>query len=138
MASENPIKLEPVSPINVFAGLKLNGKNPTSAPANAVIKTIAINGEPFNANTINRDKQEIKVTPEDSPSKPSIKLIAFVIPTIQQTVIIYENIPLITILPSVNGIYMFSILIPHATTIIEAIICAASFTKLGIPFTSSI
>lgn len=104
IARENPMKLDPVSPINVFAGLKLNGRNPTIAPAKAVINTIAINGEPFNANTIRSDKHEIKVTPDDNPSRPSIKLIAFVIPIIQHTVIIYENIPLITIFPSVNGI----------------------------------
>src|SRR5699024_505016 len=86
MANANPIKLEPVSPINVFAGLKLNGKNPTKAPAKAVISTIAISGEPFNAKTIKSERQEISVTPDDKPSKPSIKLIAFVIPTIQQIV----------------------------------------------------
>ena len=115
IAKENPIKLEPVSPINVLAGLKLNGKNPTRAPAKAVISTIAIKGEPFNANTISNDKQAIKVTPDDSPSKPSIRLIAFVMPIIQQIVIMYENISLITTFPSVNGIEISSIFIPHAT-----------------------
>ena len=60
MAIENPIKLEPVSPINVLAGLKLNGKKPTIAPAKAVIKIIASIGEPFKENIINKDKQEIK------------------------------------------------------------------------------
>ena len=40
-----PKKFEPVSPINVFAGEKLNGKNPTSAPINDVIINIAIIGE---------------------------------------------------------------------------------------------
>ena len=44
-ASEYPKKLDPTSPINVFAGLKLKGKNPTSAPANAVINIIDIKGE---------------------------------------------------------------------------------------------
>ena len=53
--NENPKKFDPVSPINVFAGAKLNGKNPTNAPANAVINTIDINGEPFNTNIINND-----------------------------------------------------------------------------------
>ena len=95
-------------------------------PANAVIYTLAINGDSFNANTIRRDKHEINVTPDDSPSNPSIKFIAFVIPTIQQTVIIYENIPLITIFPSVKGIDICSILIPQATTIIADMICAES------------
>ena len=90
-ARENPRKLEPVSPINVFAGLKLYGKNPIIAPANAVIKIIAISGDSFNENIINKDKHDINDTPEDNPSKPSIKLIAFVIPTIHPTVKIYEN-----------------------------------------------
>lgn len=122
IASEKPIKFEPVSPINVFAGLKLNGRNPTILPANAVINTIAINGESFKANTISNDKQEISVTPEDRPSSPSIRLMAFVIPIIQQTVNIYENTPLITIFPSVKGREISSIFIPHATTIIAATI----------------
>ena len=61
-------------------------------------------------------------------SNPSIKFIAFVIPIIQQIVSIYEKIPLITIFPSVKGIEIFSILIPHTTTITAEIICAANFT----------
>lgn len=138
IAKENPIKLDPVSPIKVFAGLKLYGKKPTIPPANAVINIIAINGDPFNANTINNDKQEINVTPDDKPSKPSIKFIAFVIPTIQHTVIIYEKTPLITIFPSVKGIEILSIFIPHKTTITAASIWNINFTKLGIPLTSSI
>ena len=122
IARENPIKFEPVSPINVFAGLKLNGKKPTIAPANAVIKTIAIKGEPLSAKTISNDKHEIKVTPEDNPSSPSIKFIALVIPTIQHTVRIYEKISFTTIFPSVKGIDIFSICTPKATTIIAATI----------------
>lgn len=122
IAKENPIKFEPVSPIKVFAGLKLNGKNPTIAPAKAVIKIIAISGDIFNANTIRSDKQEIKVTPDDKPSNPSIKLIALVIPIIQHTVRIYDKISFITIFPSEKGIDISSILIPQITTITAAII----------------
>ena len=40
-----PKKFEPVSPINVFAGEKLNVKNPTNAHINYVIINIAIIGE---------------------------------------------------------------------------------------------
>lgn len=47
MESENPKKLEPVSPIKVLAGAKLNGKNPTKAPAKAVINKMAISGDPI-------------------------------------------------------------------------------------------
>lgn len=88
---ENPKKLEPVSPIKVLAGLKLNGKNPTIDPPNAVINRIAISGDLFNVNIINNETHEINVIPEDSPSNPSIKLMAFVIPTIHPIVKMYEN-----------------------------------------------
>lgn len=92
IAKENPKKFEPVSPINVLAGLKLNGKNPTIEPANAVINNIAISGDDgFKINIINKEKQEISVIPDDNPSKPSIKFMAFVIPTIHPIVIMYEN-----------------------------------------------
>ena len=91
-AKQYPKKLEPVSPINVFAGLKLNGKNPVKLPANAVIKIIAINGESFKENIIIKERHAIKVIPEDNPSSPSIRFIALVIPTIQPIVKIIENI----------------------------------------------
>ena len=52
------------------------------APAKAVIKIIDINGESFVENIISKLMQDISDTPEDRPSSPSIKLIAFVIPTI--------------------------------------------------------
>ena len=87
-----PIKFEPISPINVLAGLKLNGKNPTIEPANAVINSIDINGDDgVSKKIISNETHEISVIPDDSPSNPSIKFIAFVIPTIHPTVIIYEN-----------------------------------------------
>ncbi len=38
-ASIKPKNSEPQSPIKVFAGLKLNGKNPNAAPAIASIRT---------------------------------------------------------------------------------------------------
>lgn len=87
----NHKKFEPVSPIKVLAGLKLNGKNPVIAPANAVINTMAIIGEPFNAKMIKSEIAEIIVIPEESPSNPSIRLIALVIPTIHKIVIIMEK-----------------------------------------------
>lgn len=69
-AKQNPMKLEPVSPINVLAGLKLNGKNPISAPASAVTRSIAIIGEQFSENIISSDKHEITPIPEDKPVQP--------------------------------------------------------------------
>ena len=86
IAKLNPKKLDPTSPIKVLAGLKLKGKNPTMAPPNAVISKIAINGDWFKVKIINKEIQEMRGIPEDSPSSPSIKLMALVIPIIQQTV----------------------------------------------------
>ena len=86
-ANENPKKFEPVSPINVFAGVKLNGKNPTNAPANAVINTMDINDEPFNTNITSSDIADIIDIPDDNPSNPSIKFIAFVTTIIHPIVI---------------------------------------------------
>ena len=120
-----------------MAGLKLNGKNPAKAPISAVINIIAKNGEPFKANIISSDIHEIIEIPVDNPSNPSIRLIAFVIPTIHPIVRIIENTFPITIFPSKNGISKLSILIPHATTIPAAITCPNNFTKGCIPFISS-
>ena len=72
--------------MNVFAGLKLYGRNPTIAPARAVINIIAINGDSFKENIISIEIHAINVIQDDSPSNPSIKFIAFVIPTNQPIV----------------------------------------------------
>ena len=113
-------------------------ENLQSHRANAVINIIAINDVPFNANIINNERHEIKVMPEDKPSNPSIKLIAFVIPTIQPIVITYVRISFIGIAFSKNGIFIFSILIPDTTTITAATICPDNFASGCILFTSSI
>ena len=61
-------------------------------PANAVTNNIEIRGEPFSENIISSDIHEISEIPLESPSNPSIKLIAFVIPTIHKTVIAIEKV----------------------------------------------
>ena len=95
----NPKKLEPVSPIKVFAGLKLKGKNPTNEPARAVISKMEIKGEPLSVKIISSEKHDITPIPADKPSNPSIKFTAFVIPTIQIIVIIIKTkSPLIVVL----------------------------------------
>ena len=47
-ASINPKNVAPVSPIKVFAGLKLKGKNPKHAPANAAANIIRKSKQKFN------------------------------------------------------------------------------------------
>ena len=134
--NEKPKKLEPVSPINVLAGLKLKGKNPSIDPAKAVINIIAIKGESFNVKIINKERQEIAHIPEDSPSSPSIKLMAFVIPTIQIVVKIIDT-KSCEIIFSRPGTEILSILMPLKITIKADIVCPSNFTYGGIPFQSS-
>ena len=86
-----PKKLDPISPINVLAGLKLNGKNPIIPPRSATTKRIASSLAPFNIKTTVNDKAEIAETPPARPSKPSIKLSALVTPIIQKKVRITDN-----------------------------------------------
>ena len=135
-ANENPKKFEPVSPINVFAGVKLNGKNPTSAPARAVINTIEINDDPFNTNITNNDIADIIDIPEDNPSSPSIKFIAFVTITIHAIVI---NTDVISCISGKfkNGSVIPSILIPDITIHIAPKSCPINFVIGLIVFISS-
>ena len=108
------------------------------APANAVINMIAISGDSFSANIISKDIHEINVIPDDNPSNPSIKFIAFVIPTIQPTVSTKLKTSFNITLFSLNGIVKLSIKTPLLTTTIAAITCPASFTSGFMSFTSSI
>lgn len=113
--------------IKVFAGAKLNGKNPTNAPAIAVINKIDISGEPFNTNIINKDTDDITEIPADSPSNPSIRLMAFVTPTIHPIVKIMENASLSSGVVKNVGV-ISSILTPKATTTMAANTCPSNFT----------
>ena len=111
--------------MNILAGFKLYGKNPTNAPISDVIKIIETTGDPLNANTISIETHEIIEIPDDRPSSPSIKLIAFVIPTIQPIVTIVETeCKKFVESPNLwkNDMFVISILIPDATTMHAAII----------------
>lgn len=113
--------------IKVFAGAKLNGKNPTKAPEIAVISKMEISGEPFNTNIINKDTADITEIPADSPSNPSIKLIELVTPTIHPIVRRIENASFSSSVGKKAGV-ISSILTPNATTMIAANTCPANFT----------
>ena len=123
-ARTKPRKVEPVSPIKIFAGLKLYGKNPNPAPARAaaIIATLRF------LETIVSDKSvtdAIDETPTASPSRPSIRLTAFVTPTIHMTVSGIDHIPrLIYGAPNhlENGFATYSISTPKYTTTKAAII----------------
>ncbi len=113
--------------IKVFAGAKLNGRNPTNAPASAVISKIEISGEPFSTNIINKDTADITDIPADNPSSPSIKLMALVTPTIHPIVRIMENISFSSGVVKNAGV-ISSILTPKATTTMAANTCPSNFT----------
>lgn len=119
--------LIPYLRIKVFAGAKLNGKNPTNAPAIAVINKIDISGEPFNTNIINKDTADITEIPADSPSNPSIKLIALVTITIHPMVTMIEKTSFNSSVGRKAGV-ISSILIPNATAITAANTCPSNFT----------
>ena len=80
----------------------------------------------FNANIIKRDIHDISEIPDDSPSNPSIKFIAFVIPTIHINVINIES-PLLNPICGKLETLIASICKPKAITITAAKTCPNNF-----------
>ena len=81
----NPRKYDPLSPISIFAGLKLYLRNPKLAPVKEA-HIIANSTWPFIKLIRNTPNEKINDIPEANPSKPSIQLIELIIPTIQREV----------------------------------------------------
>ena len=114
----------------------MNGKNPTNAPASAAISIIDIIEDPFSTNIINNETADITEIPDDSPSNPSIRFIAFV------TIIIHAIVNIIDVIWCIsgklrNGNVIPSILIPAITAAIAASSCPNSLTIGFIDFISS-
>ena len=90
----NPKNIEPISPINILAGLKLNIKKPRHAPS--IINVSVISKLPIlciiNAITPIVVKNIVPI-PAARPSNPSIKLIIFITAIINITVNGYANQP---------------------------------------------
>src|SRR5438067_363440 len=98
-----PKNIDPVSPIKIDAGLKLNGKNPNTAPNNAnarEIRTGSITSIPSLLGSANvaRYTANIKypidiipVTPEHNPTSPSKRFVALQVAPITHTVTKAEN-----------------------------------------------
>ena len=94
VANKKPENNAPESPINIFAGLKLNVKNASIDPAriNAIKAVIGCAG--VIATAIKAKVIELtEITEPAKPSTPSIKLTALEIPTIHNIVIGYESHP---------------------------------------------
>ena len=89
-AKINPKNSAPVSPINIFAGLKLYGKNPNPAPATAAVKMATLRLSLIKVNASNAI-EDIEETPTAKPSNPSSKFTALHIPTIQNIVTTHET-----------------------------------------------
>ena len=99
----NPTNSAPLSPKKIFAGWKLKNKNPKSAPINT-LHIIIINILACNIAIKPIVISAIIETPDARPSNPSIKFIAFVMATIQMTVIGIPNIPKCIVGPIGNEI----------------------------------
>jgi len=76
----------PVSPIKIFAGLKLKIRKP-NVLAKRIDPIITTNGLGIKIAIMEMVINAMEETPAAKPSNPSIKLIAFVIPTIHKIVI---------------------------------------------------
>ena len=81
-----PKNVAPVSPINISAGLKFLGKNPRQLPASAAVN-ITADSVPVRIHNTIRHMDAMEDTPAASPSRPSIRLTAFVTPIIHISVI---------------------------------------------------
>ncbi len=109
-----PKNKDPVSPIKIFAGLKLYFRNPSVLPS--IIKpSKATVGFPIEIASPENVSKTMEDTPAAKPSKPSIRLIALVIATIHRIVSGMAKYPNSTILPA--GSVMNSIFIPPRTVI---------------------
>ena len=76
-----PKSNEPVSPINTFAGCKLNIKNPKTTPITA-LPNMDSSSIPATIPIIVKQVIIIADTLDESPSIPSVKFTAFVAPNI--------------------------------------------------------
>jgi len=86
VARVNPRNRAPQSPMNTLAGGKLKHRNPMHDPARAVAMS-APRGSPFRMQMNPMDIEAKSAAPAATPSLPSIRLKAFVVPTIQTSVI---------------------------------------------------
>ena len=121
VASIKPKNVEPVSPMKMLAGFKLNGIKPTQAPASTASK-IAIGTSPISSDTASMVMQAIAETPTARPSKPSMRLTALVMATIQIIVIGMASAPNYTYSSPLNRFGISSMRkVPNTTGIAAAI-----------------
>ena len=83
--SRNPMNRLPQSPRKIVAGLKLKRRNPRMAPASAIVIR-ATKDDWLTRATTNTTNVENRADPAARPSKPSIRLNAFVMAKTQRTV----------------------------------------------------
>jgi len=126
IARRNPRNILPVSPINIWAGLKLYLRNPKQLPARAADKE-AIKNCPFIAERIRKKEEAMPAIPTDKPSILSRRLKALVIPTT------HKNVRGI----SISGLFVKDTFVPKIMTSQHAEIWANSFKNGGIFLTSS-
>ena len=83
----NPKNIEPESPINILAGLKLWSKNPKVEPNIINVSTTDNPILPWRYAIIPIVKKNIALIPPASPSSPSIKFKQFIQPNVNKIVL---------------------------------------------------
>ena len=140
VAKTKPMKSEPASPRKMRAGLKLYGRKPSAEPASAIM-TSATTGLVCRIEITKMTAAEIVVTPASRPSSPSMKLMAFIIPTYQTSVSgtpTYHGNSIQLVLGSwLNGLVVPSMTNPYIIAIDATTICARSLLRGRIPMMSS-
>ena len=76
----------PVSPMKMRAGEKLKTRNPRQAPQNVKSRITIGRFPPLIRIHMAMQMDEMDASPAASPSRPSIRLNAFTMPIVQQTV----------------------------------------------------
>src|SRR5665648_124313 len=82
-ANMKPAKVLPESPKNILAGYKLNLKKANMLPARAIDTRLRVSKFCLKPK-IRKATRAIRETPQANPSKPSIRLMELVMPTIQK------------------------------------------------------
>ena len=119
--------------MKIFAGLELKGKKPRHAPTTTAV-SMAEATSPFSSMTSSSEIEQMADTPQARPSRPSIKLMALVRPTIHTTVIGIAQTPKLTYRPKK---LIYSTTTPCDTAMSATPICASSLIQALMEMQSS-
>jgi len=84
-ARVKPRNIDPASPMNILAGLKLWGRKPMALPARAAAITVTCGRRSIRAATNMAARAAMEAMPAANPSRPSMRFITFITATTQRT-----------------------------------------------------